>query len=221
MPRPDHPALSALTAVLQDAAGHLDRAVEQIEVELLEARDWPDRGLGLSAGGRAVTPGYLVRLGDGTTYRTDRRGKALRESAGGTDQVDPVEDPRSTFPINDEHHEIDKLRLSHTVEGGIGGWRTSFETDSDQLSDEDEGELRRLIMEAGFFDRSAVLDAQPTTVVHDGVTSRLRISIDRRSREVVRGDGYEVEDSEAFAALARWVSERTPPLLPGSTMEPL
>lgn len=162
-----------------------------------------------------MTPGYLVRLGDGTTYRTDRQGKALRESAGGTDQADPAEDPRSTAPINDEHHEINKLRLSHTVEGGIGGWRTGFETDSDQLSDADEDELRRLIQEAQFFDQSAVLDVEPTTVVHDGIISRLRISIDRRSREVVRGDGYEVEDGEAFAALARWVSERTPPAAAG------
>ena len=190
-----HPCLTALSAVLEDAAGTLHVPVEDITVELLEARDWPDTGLGLKPGGRAVTPGYLVRLGGGIVYRTDRYGCVLRE---------PTE---PTLP--------GEIRLRFTEEGGITGRRIFFETDSSQLSDADEAELKRLMEDANFFN---VAKGEPSHNP-DGITTTLWIAIDRRNHEVVRGDGSAMEDSEEFQALVAWVRERAPSPFPRSSVQ--
>lgn len=69
--------------------------------------------------------------------------------------------------------------------------------------------MRRLIDDADFFN---VPNVEPTTVILDGFTRRLSISVGRRQHEVIRGDGFDVEDSATFQALVAWVEERTPPL---------
>ncbi len=186
-----HPSLIALSAVLEDAAGILQVPVEEISVELLEARVWPDTGLGLNgAGGRALTPGYQIRLGNGITYRADQKGHVACEP-------DTTDRPTDT-----------EIRLRYTQEGGIAGGQTSFETDSTQLSEEDEAELRRLVAEADFFN---VGNAIPDHIVYDGITTRLWIAVGRRNHEVVRGDGIDVQNTEAFHALVAWAVERTSP----------
>lgn len=191
-----HPALSALSAALQRTADLLRVPVEDVSVLGVEARDWPDSCLGLGGQDEActdvITPGYLIRLGDGFTFRADQQG-GVREAG----RSEPYADT--------------EIRLRYTVEGGFVGGRTSFETDSEQLSDADEAELRRLVTEADFFDLKNVLPSSP---VADGITSRLWIAVGRRNHEVVRGDGIDVDDTEAFHALVAWAAERTPPLFP-------
>ncbi len=110
------------------------------------------------------------------------------------------------------NHPSPEVRLRYTALGGVGGWSTQFETDSSKLTDAEEQELRRLITEADFFNVEAVQDVEPTTVIVDGFTVRLWIALDRRNREVVRGDGFDVEDSDAFRALLAWAADQAPPL---------
>ena len=114
-------------------------------------------------------------------------------------------------------HDDTEIRLSYTVSGGIGGWSTTFETDSYRLSDADDDRLRELIDDADFFN---VPNVEPTTVIFDGFTRRLKISVGRRQYEVIRGDGIEAEDTAAFRALVAWVEERTPPIF-GQSRTPL
>ncbi|MDO5739246.1 MAG: hypothetical protein Q4P07_03770 [Ornithinimicrobium sp.] len=199
-----HPALSALSAVLADAAATLQVPVQEVTVELMEARVWPDTGMGLpGGGGRALTPGYLVRLGDGTIYRTDQQGHVARDESN--------QDPdHSSGPRPDT-----EIRLRYTEEGGITGRPISFETDSTRLSEDDEAELIRLVTECDFFN---IRNAKPGPPIPDGVTTRLWIARSRWNHEVVRGDGLEMEDTEAFHALVAWVAERIPPRFPGSAM---
>ncbi|MFV0435107.1 MAG: hypothetical protein ACK5LO_14170 [Leucobacter sp.] len=104
-----------------------------------------------------------------------------------------------------------EIRLSYVFGGGVTGRFTEFKTDSSLLTDSEEEELRRLIAEADFFN---VPKGEPSTVIMDGMTARLWIAVGRRNREVVRGDGIDVEDTDAFRALVAWVDERTPPLFP-------
>lgn len=195
MPVPAHPAVAALASALEQTAGMLRVPVEGVRVLSLEAVDWPDSCLGLPTDGEAcadvVTPGYLVRLHDGFTWRADQRGTVRRQR-------------REPYPDTE-------VRLRYSVEGGIAGGSTSFETDSRQLSEEDEAELLRLIEAADFFD---VANPGPTGVVYDGVTTRLWIARGRRHHEIVRGDGIEADDSEALRALLAWAAERTPPMFP-------
>lgn len=204
MALPIHPALSALSAVLEDAAASLQVPAGEIAVELLEARVWPDTGMGLpGGGGRALTPGYLVRLGDGTTYRTDQQGHVARDESD--QDPDHGGGPRPDTEI----------WLRYTEEGGITGRPISFETDSTRLSEADESELIRLVTESDFF---TIRNAKPGPLIPDGVTTRLWIARSRWSHEVVRGDGIDMEDTEAFHALMAWVTDRMPPRFPGSAM---
>lgn len=191
-----HSAVTALSAVLEDAANLLRVPVDSVAVEGVEARQWPDSCLGIAAGDEAcvdvVTPGYRIRLGDGMIYHADQQGHVRRA--------------RENEPRPDT-----EIRLRYTVSGGIGGGFTSYETDTHHLSDAEEQELRRLIGEADFFNVPNVL---PDSPVADGITVRLWIAVGRRNHEVVRGDGIEVEDTEAFGALAAWAAARTPSLFP-------
>ncbi len=196
MNSPSHPLVSALSAALTDASGLLRVPCEDLVVELVEGVEWPDACLGVPAPGEAcadvVTPGYRIRLADGLIYHTDHTGN-VRLARGG--------DPRTDTEI----------RLSYIVSGGIGGWTSKYETDSTQLTDTEEADLRRLITEADFFN---VANVEPTTIIMDGFTRRLWIAVGRRQHEVTRGDGIEANDSEAFRALVAWVEERTPPIFP-------
>ncbi len=195
MTTPDHPAVAALASALEQTAGMLRVPVEGVRVLSLEAVDWPDPCLGLPQDGEAcadvVTPGYLIRLHDGFTWRADQRGTVRRQRR----------EPRPDTEV----------RLRYSVEGGIAGGRTSFETDSWRLSEEDEAELLRLVEAADFF---SVTNPGPAGVVYDGVTTRLWIARGRREHEVVRGDGIVADDGEALQALFAWAADRTPPLLP-------
>lgn len=190
-----HPVLTALSAALGDASNLLRVPVEEIAVDAVEAREWPDSCLGLPADGElcadVVTPGYFIRFADGFNYRADQHGNVRRE--GG----EPTPDT--------------EIRLRYSVLGGIGGWHSEYETDSRQLTESEERELRRLITAADFFN---VKNFPPTSIVSDGITSRLWIAVGRREHEVVRGDGIKADDTAAMLELAAWAADRTPPLFP-------
>lgn len=197
-----HPLITVLSAVLADASEQERVPVEELLVQRVEAVEWPDACLGVPSDGEAcaevVTPGFRVRLARGAAYHTDLAGNVRRARR--------------------EVHDDTEIRLSYTVMGGIGGWSTTFETDSYRLSEADDEKLRQLIEEADFFN---VPNVEPTTVIFDGFTRRLKISIGRRQYEVIRGDGIDVEDTAAFRALVAWVEERTPPIFgrPGTTID--
>ena len=191
-----HPAIAALSAAIDDASGLLRVPVESIRVEEVQAREWPDSCLGLPEDGEvcteALTPGYRIRLGDGFVYHADHSGAVRRAR-----RRDPYPDT--------------EVRLRYSVSGGIAGRSTAFETDSWMLSDTEEQELFDLIKAADFFH---VRSPMPHSPVNDGYTYRLRIAVGRRLHEVVRGDGIDVEDSDALQKLFAWAHERTPPLFP-------
>ena len=193
----DHPALSALSAALKDAANLLRVPVDGVALERMEAHEWPDSCLGLpeddDACADVVTPGYLIHLSDGFTYHADQLGSIRRA--------------RKQAPQPDT-----EIRLRYSISGGITGGSTLYETDSYQLSDAEQDELRRLITEADFFNVANVLPESP---VNDGMTMRLWIAVGRRSHEVIPGDGIDVDDSEAFHALVEWAAVRTPSRFPG------
>ncbi|MBB1482657.1 hypothetical protein H5392_02130 [Tessaracoccus sp. MC1865] len=192
----DHPAVVALSAAIENAANLLRIPREGVALEGMEARDWPDSCLGLAEDDDAcadvITPGYLIRLGDGFTYHADQQGN-VRRARGDNPRPDT------------------EIRLRYSVSGGIAGRSTSYETDSYQLTKAEDDELRRLITEADFF---TIPNSLPDSPVADGITARLWIAVGRRSHEVVRGDGIDAEDTEAFHALVAWVDARTPPLFP-------
>lgn len=194
-----HPALSALSAALQDAATLLRVPVDGVALVRMESRDWPDSCLGLpdddDACADVVTPGYLIHLSDGFTYHADHHGNVRRA--------------QERIP-----HPDTEIRLRYSISGGITGRSTIFETDSYRLSDAEEDELHRLITESDFFNLPNVLPESP---VNDGITMRLWIAIGRRNHEVIRGDGIDVDDTEAFHALVEWAASRAPALIPGLT----
>ncbi len=191
-----HPAVTALSAAIEHAAGLLRVPTSQIEVEHLEARVWPDACLDAPREGEVcadvVTPGYLIRLGDGFVYHADQNGNVRRAT-----RPDPYPDT--------------EIRLHYSMSGGIMGEHRTYETDSWRLSEAEEQELRRLIEEADFFQVPNVL---PSTTVYDGYTYRLWIAVGRRGHEVIRGDGIEANDTPAFQALMSWAAERLPPRQP-------
>ena len=193
----DHPALSALSAALRDAANLLRVPVDGVALERMKAREWPDSCLGLPEGDDAcadvVTPGYLIHLSDGFTYHADHHGNVRRA--------------RKPMP-----HPDTEIRLRYSISGGITGGSTVYETDSYQLSDAEEDELRRLITEADFFNVANLLPESP---VNDGITMRLWIAVGRRNHEVIRGDGIDVDDTESLLALVEWAAARTPARFPG------
>lgn len=106
-----HPAAIAITAAANDAANVLRVPIDQITVESLEAREWSDSCLGLPEDGEAcldvITPGYLIVLGDGFSYRTDMLGNIRRE----TDIMDR------------------ELRVHFRQSGGLGGWTSNYHAD--------------------------------------------------------------------------------------------
>jgi hypothetical protein len=57
-------AASAVDAALTDAATHLGVSKDQLRVEQVEAKEWPDSSLGCPQPGQLysqiVTPGYLI-----------------------------------------------------------------------------------------------------------------------------------------------------------------
>lgn len=188
-----HPLTITLTAVLADAASVLDIPAEDIDVLEVTSIEWPDSCLGVPGTdemcAEVITPGYRITLAGGLIYHTDRQGNFRQARCHPDDET--------------------TIRLSYLVIGGVGGWSTSFETDSSRLTEAEDKELRRLIADADFFN---VPNVEPTTVIMDGFTGRLKIAVGRRHHEVVRGDGIEYEDTAEFLALRQWAQDRTPPL---------
>lgn len=197
MNQPAHPAVAALSAAIADAVESTRGEVDDITVESLEAAEWPDSCLGLATDDEAcldvVTPGYRIRLGDGLAYRADQKGNVRQER----DDVN--------------HPHVGVIRLHYKISGGITGRVSEFKTDSYQLSKAENDELRRLIEAADFFH---IGNPDPLPVVMDGRREELWIAVDRRNHKVIRGDGIDWDDTEAYGALVAWAAERTPPLFP-------
>lgn len=195
-----HPLFRALITALTDASLIEQVPAQTIDVELVEATEWPDSCLGLPKQGegcaRAITPGYRIELAGGHRYRCDREGKVRSERPRG-----PGDD--------------NEIWLKYSVVGGIGGWNTVYETDSDRLAFEDEVELRRLIQDSDFFNLER---REPDRVIMDRFTRTLVISRGRGLRNtVVRGDGYDPDkDSAALSEFFAWVEARTPPIVRGA-----
>lgn len=201
MNTPSHPVIAALSAALTDASSLILAPVESIAVEKVEATEWPDSCLGLPTENEVcaevITPGYLIQLSHNFTYHADQRG-TVRRVPGGGGTID------------------NEIRLTYVETGGITGRTRTFDTDSSRLNEAEEEELRRLITEADFFD---VPNADPTPIIMDGIVIRLWIAVGRRSHEIVRGTGIEIDDTPAVRALFAWVDERTPPLFPRADIE--
>jgi hypothetical protein len=88
-PAPDPQAQAAVDAALRDAAARVGVPPNQLRLEHLERREWPDSSLGCPQPGffylQVITPGYLVMIagaGQRLEYHTDTRGRAVfcRES---------------------------------------------------------------------------------------------------------------------------------------------
>ena len=82
-------AQPVVDAALNDAASHLATTRDQLRVEQVESRDWPDSALGCPQPGvmyaQVVTPGFLIVISVGgkrLEYHTDSRGtvKLCQES---------------------------------------------------------------------------------------------------------------------------------------------
>ena len=89
MTLPPANAQPVVDAALNDAANLLSTTRDQLGVEQVEARDWPDSSLGCPQPGvmyaQVVTPGFLIVISAGgkrLEYHTDSRGtvKLCRES---------------------------------------------------------------------------------------------------------------------------------------------
>lgn len=216
---PSHPAAVAIDALVAEQVGLKRIAVQSVRIKSLQAVTWPDSCLGIPQDGETcadvLTPGYHIELEGGTTYRADAEGRVRRER--GEQTTGPVEpDPQTPDQQTPDQPDIvvqppGQISLRYVKEGGIGGWRTSFETTSADLPEAELAELKELITTSRFFEADPGPEGSPTP---DGVVRRLWIAVDRRNLQVVRGDGILVEDDPALDALFAWVEQRTPPLIP-------
>ena len=75
---------AAIEAARRDAAQRLNTTPESLQLDDVEARQWPDRALGCPRQGvlyaQVLTPGYLIVLSSGSRrleYHTDDRGMAV------------------------------------------------------------------------------------------------------------------------------------------------
>ncbi len=185
-----HPAPVALTAVIVDAANLLRVPFENITVEVLEARDWPDSCLGLAQDGEGcadvITPGFIVFLGDGFRYRTDLKGNVRRE-------VDTVDTD---------------LHVHFRQVGGIGGWTSEYYDDDASLSPSDAARLRRFIDSTEFFYLADVVgNGEP---IPDLYRYSIFLAHGRRNRTVSTYDGSGPHESPPLAELIAWLKARTP-----------
>lgn len=185
-----HSATVSLSAVITDAANFLRIPVEQIVVEYLEAREWSDSCLGLPQEDEAcsdvVTPGYLVVLGDGFSYRTDTKGTVRRETA----------------VIDTE------LRVHFRQVGGIGGFSSEYYADDSSLSPADAAHIRQFINDTDFFH----LPEQVGNGNHisDGFSYTIFLAHGRRNRTVGTYDGTGPHESPALAEFISWLKAKAP-----------
>ena len=77
-------AQGAIDASVREAASRLGVAADRLGVERIEAREWPNSGLGCPQPGmmyaQVITPGYLIVVAGGgkrLEYHTDARGRAV------------------------------------------------------------------------------------------------------------------------------------------------
>ena len=77
-------AQAAVDAAVGDSALRLGLPATQLSVERIEAREWPNSGLGCPQPGmmyaQGITPGYLIVVAGGgkrLEYHTDIRGRAV------------------------------------------------------------------------------------------------------------------------------------------------
>ena len=128
-----HPIVLALSAVIADTASLLRVPVEEIAVEYVEAKEWPDSCLGLPQSNEGcadvISPRYLVVLRDGFSYRTDMLGN-VRRATGNPDQ---------------------ELEVHFRQVGGIGGWSSEYHADDDSLSPDDAAQIRQFVDSTDFF----------------------------------------------------------------------
>jgi hypothetical protein len=190
MENTSHAAVLALSAAVEDAANLLRVPTSEIKVESLEAREWPDGCLGLGndteACTDAVTPGFLIMLGDGFRYRTDMQGN-IRAESGSVDT---------------------ELMIRFVQTGGIGGWTSEYQADDSTLTASDAAEIRRFIEESNFFDLpSEVPNGQP---LHDMYDYTLTVAHGRRNHTVHTYDGSGPNESPELARFIGWLKERLP-----------
>lgn len=193
-----HPAVLALSAVIGDAANLLRIPIDEIAVEYIEAREWPDSCLGLPQDNEGcaevVTPGYLVVLSDGFSYRTDMQGNVRRE----TDTLDR------------------ELEVHFRQVGGIGGWSSEYDADDSSLSPADAAEIRRFIDSTDFFRLpNEVGNGAP---ISDMYSYTVSVAHGRRNHKVHTYDGGGPHDSPALAEFIGWLRARTPE--PGPVVDP-
>jgi hypothetical protein len=192
-----HPVVLALSATIQHAANLLRIPVEDIVVEYVEAKAWPDSCLGLPQGDDAcadvVTPGFLIGLADGFTYRTDLQGNIRRE----TDVIDR------------------ELEVHFRQEGGIGGWSSEFHGDDASLSPADAREIRQFIEQTNFFELPDEVENGP--VIADLYTYRITVAHGRRRHTVSTYDGGGPLEYPALSDFLAWLKARVPE--PGPAMD--
>ena len=185
-----HPATVALAAVIVDAANLLRISFDDITVEVLEARDWPDSCLGLAQDGEGcadvITPGFIVFLGDGFRYRTDLKGNVRRE-------VDTIDTD---------------LRGHFRQVGGIGGWTSEYYDDDASLAPADAARLRQFIDSTDFFHLAEVVgNGEPTP---DQYRYTIFLAHGRGNRTVSTYDGTGPHESPPLAELIAWLKARAP-----------
>jgi len=190
MEHPEHPAAIALIAAVSDAANVLRLPGDQIRVEALEAREWSDSCLGLPEEAEAcldvITPGYLVVLGDGFSYRTDTRGNIRRE-------IDIMER---------------ELRVHFRQTGGLGVWTSDYHADDASLSASEAARVRQFIDEADFFNLlSEVPNGDP---IPDLFSYTVFMAHGKRNHTVSTYEGGGPAESPALMRFIDWLKERTP-----------
>lgn len=192
-----HPATVALTNVIVDAANLQRMPFEDITVELLEARVWPDSCLGLAQAGEgcadAITPGFVVVLGDGFRYRTDTKGNVRKE-------IEPIDT---------------ELRVHFRQVGGLGGWASEYLADDTSLLPADAERLRRFIDRTDFFHLAQeVGNGDP---LPDQYRYTIFLAHGRRNRTVSSYDGSGPHESPPLAEFIAWLKSQAPE--PGLTPE--
>ena len=191
-----HPIVLALSAVIADAASLLRVPVEEISVEYVEAKEWPDSCLGLPQGNEGcadvITPGYLV-LTDGFSYRTDMLGN-VRRAIDNQDQ---------------------ELEVHFRQVGGIGGWSSEYHADDDSLSPDDAAQIRQFIDSTDFFRLpKEVGNGAP---ISDMYSYTVSVAHGRRNHKVHTYDGAGPHESPALAEFIGWLKARAPE--PGAVVE--
>jgi hypothetical protein len=185
-----HPAVLAIAAAVADAANVLRVPIDQTVVDYVEARDWRDSCLELpndnDACADVMTPGYLIVLGDGFHYRSDRQGNVHREP----EQVDT------------------EVRVYFKQAGGIAGWISEYFTDSSTLPAADAEQLRHLIEASDFFHLPE--ESGNGTPIADGYRFAVFLAVGRRNHTVETYDGSGPADSLALWELITWLKQRAP-----------